>query len=324
MAIRRDGPPDRERPTLPELLAATAEVPPAQAAKIIARARPAPLAPPARPSSPPPPVVYGSWSDFLAKTTRAARRTWCAAKAKKANAPRLMKGRPANRITPDDAMAILEAARGRCSHCGSLAVEKRPPTPTGPRLHGSRWAPDRLVRPCRQPFPRRPEYPREPRLVLSVVQHLARRRGSRSPRPRWPLPGRGITRSTTLAARRPLQEHDCPPEVVDCSVTRIPGAGDASRLAAGQPDRLVRRRAVGAAPASGAVSAARIKIWVELVRRRSAGTRPDGGAGRDRAARPAPRRPPDAAEVAYYRRLPGSRWQPTRQPSRRSGRCSTG
>jgi hypothetical protein len=130
MAISRDGPPDRERPTLPELLAATAEVPPAQAAKIIARARPAPLAPPARPSSSPPPVVY-SWSDFLAKTTRAARRAWCAAKAKKANAPRLMSGRPANRITPDDVLAILEAARGRCSHCGSLAVEKRPSNPDG-------------------------------------------------------------------------------------------------------------------------------------------------------------------------------------------------
>lgn len=131
VAIKRDGPPDRERPTLPELLAAAAELPPAQAARVLARARPAPSAPPASPSSPAPPVVYDSWDDFLTKTTRAGRRAWCAAKAKKANAPRLMSGRPTSRITPDEVLKVLEDARGRCSHCGSLAVEKRPSNPDG-------------------------------------------------------------------------------------------------------------------------------------------------------------------------------------------------
>lgn len=131
MAISRDGPPDRERPPLPELLAATAQLPPSQAARVLSRARPAPSAPPASPPSPRPPAIYDSWSDFLAKTTQAGRRAWCAAKAQKANAPRLMSGRPASRITPDDVLAILEGARGRCSHCGSLAAEKRPSNSDG-------------------------------------------------------------------------------------------------------------------------------------------------------------------------------------------------
>lgn len=124
-------PPERERPTFAELQSAVADLPAEQAAKILARAHPAPpVAPPERPGEPSPPL-YTSWNDYLAKTTPAMRRRWCAAKTKKANAPRLMSGSPALVITADDVWAVLEAARGRCAHCGSLAVEKRPSMPNG-------------------------------------------------------------------------------------------------------------------------------------------------------------------------------------------------
>ncbi len=119
-------PPDRERPTRAELVAAAAGLPAAKAAQILARAQPAPpKAPSGSPGTRPPPL-YASWDDYLATTTPAERRRWCAAKAKKANAPRLMSGRPAGMITADDVWTILESAQGRCAHCGSLAVEKRP------------------------------------------------------------------------------------------------------------------------------------------------------------------------------------------------------
>jgi hypothetical protein len=124
-------PPERERPTLSELLAAVAELPSSQAAQVLARARPAPSTSPPEPPGPPPPPVYLSWGDFLTRTTPVERRRWCAAKAKKANAPRLMSGRPVNTITADDVQAILEEAHGRCRHCGSLAVESRPSKPDG-------------------------------------------------------------------------------------------------------------------------------------------------------------------------------------------------
>jgi len=122
----RINPPERERPTLTELMAAVADLPAAQAAEVLARARPAPrTAPPESPGTAPPPL-YASWEDYLAATTWAERRRWCASKAKKANAPRLMSGRPVDVITVDDVWTILESARGRCAHCCSLAVEKRP------------------------------------------------------------------------------------------------------------------------------------------------------------------------------------------------------
>lgn len=126
-----DDPSERERPTLPELQAVVADLPAAQAARVLARARPAPLAPPPEPPEPPPPPRYASWGEYLTTTTRAERRRWCANKAKKANAPRLMSGRPVDTIAADDVWAILEGALGRCAHCGSLAVEKRPSETSG-------------------------------------------------------------------------------------------------------------------------------------------------------------------------------------------------
>jgi hypothetical protein len=49
----------------------------------------------------------------------------------KANGPRLMSGSPSEKVSADDVWQVLAAARGRCAHCGSLAVENRPSRPDG-------------------------------------------------------------------------------------------------------------------------------------------------------------------------------------------------
>lgn len=83
---------------------------------------------------------YRDWEDFLARTTLAGRRAWCAKKRKVANRWRLMSGAPESLITGAQVLAILERAEGRCHHCGSLAVKRRPSDPiTGaPRRWGHR------------------------------------------------------------------------------------------------------------------------------------------------------------------------------------------
>lgn len=78
--------------------------------------------------------AYASWTDFLERTTPTVRMAWCRAKAEKANLPRLMSGVPEAMITAQDVWRVLEAAQGRCAHCGSLAVEKRPSTVKGAPL----------------------------------------------------------------------------------------------------------------------------------------------------------------------------------------------
>ena len=126
-AVTRAG---REVPTLGELVGAASGLPPDKGRQILVRARPRPGRPPTATGVPPPPV-YASWEDFLARTTPAERRRWCTTKASKANGPRLMSGRPEAMISTEDVLAVLEQARGRCAHCGSLAVERRPPGPWG-------------------------------------------------------------------------------------------------------------------------------------------------------------------------------------------------
>lgn len=76
-----------------------------------------------------PPPLFRSWSDYLAKTSYAERMGRCHAAAKKANRKRLLSPMPTERITGADVWAIIERAGGRCIHCGSLAVEKRPSDP---------------------------------------------------------------------------------------------------------------------------------------------------------------------------------------------------
>lgn len=73
-----------------------------------------------------PPPVYTSWEDFLARTTERERLEWCRVKAKTANRERLMSGRPERSVTPQEVWQVAEDAQGRCTYCGSLALERRP------------------------------------------------------------------------------------------------------------------------------------------------------------------------------------------------------
>jgi hypothetical protein len=81
---------------------------------------------PGRETPPPPAPLYASWDDYLARTSHAERRTWCALKAKVANRTRLLSDAPKVRLTAEEVLAIMETAQGRCAHCGSLALEGRP------------------------------------------------------------------------------------------------------------------------------------------------------------------------------------------------------
>jgi hypothetical protein len=127
--------PAREAPTQDELRQFASRLPDDQARALLARARPAPRRPDAGPGCPEPiPPVYASWKQFLERTTLNERLRWCRAKASKANSARLMSGSPDITITAEDVWLVLEAARGRCAHCGSLAVEHRPSTRKGAPL----------------------------------------------------------------------------------------------------------------------------------------------------------------------------------------------
>lgn len=119
----------REAPTYAELAALASLLPPDEASDLLARARPVPE--PSRASQAPPPPQYESYEDFLARVDWDDLVTWCKSKANKANQPRLMSGRPKEAITWLEVLQVLTEARGRCAHCGSLAVEHRPSKPGG-------------------------------------------------------------------------------------------------------------------------------------------------------------------------------------------------
>lgn len=78
-----------------------------------------------------PAPLFASWTDYLQRTTQRERMARCYAAAKKANRKRLMSLVPSNRLSGTDVWNVIEQARGRCAHCGSLAVEARPSSPTG-------------------------------------------------------------------------------------------------------------------------------------------------------------------------------------------------
>lgn len=73
--------------------------------------------------------LWLTFGDFLAGAPVEEVRRWCGRKAARANRERLMSGRPTARITADDVVAVLTAACGRCSYCGSLAVQGAPVHP---------------------------------------------------------------------------------------------------------------------------------------------------------------------------------------------------
>jgi hypothetical protein len=81
---------------------------------------------PATPTPDPSPPVFSSWADYLVRTPQHERMARCYSAATKANRKRLLSDAPRVRLTAQDVWAVLEAARGRCAHCGSLAVENRP------------------------------------------------------------------------------------------------------------------------------------------------------------------------------------------------------
>ncbi|WP_405883694.1 HNH endonuclease [Streptomyces sp. NBC_01384] len=74
----------------------------------------------------PPPPLWRTFEDFLDGVPMRDIRYWCGRKAVRANRDRLMSGRPKERITTDDVVSVLTDARGRSSHCGSLAVAGAP------------------------------------------------------------------------------------------------------------------------------------------------------------------------------------------------------
>lgn len=84
---------------------------------------------PGMPVPDPPPPVFLSWADYLARTSRSQRMTRCHAAAKKANQKRLLSDATKFPLKGRDVWAVVETARGRCAHCGSLAVENRPSNP---------------------------------------------------------------------------------------------------------------------------------------------------------------------------------------------------
>ncbi|MDQ0791940.1 HNH endonuclease [Streptomyces sp. B1I3] len=76
-----------------------------------------------------PQPLWLSFEDFLVGTPMREIRLWCSRKAIRANRGRLLSGHPTGRITTDDVVAVLTAARGRCRYCGSLAVQAAPTHP---------------------------------------------------------------------------------------------------------------------------------------------------------------------------------------------------
>jgi phage FluMu protein Com len=109
--------------------------------------------------------AYDSWADYLQSTKNEQLRRRCERIAARAN--RWRSGVPVDRITASDVWTVMEGARGRCSTCGSLAVEGRLSRPDGapmswdavgrrvgrlghvvPRVRGGPNTPDNLIWQC--------------------------------------------------------------------------------------------------------------------------------------------------------------------------------
>jgi hypothetical protein len=82
----------------------------------------------------PPPPQFRTFAEYLDQVPRQRIMTVCRRRAQKANADRLMSGPPARKVTAEEVFAVMEAAQGRCCHCGSLCVESRPSKANGAPL----------------------------------------------------------------------------------------------------------------------------------------------------------------------------------------------
>jgi hypothetical protein len=79
----------------------------------------------------PPPPEFLSWADWLnAHSTKKDRLAWCAEKAKTANRNYFQQPK----ITKYDVWSVLLAAKGVCTYCKSLAVERAPVNPDTGKL----------------------------------------------------------------------------------------------------------------------------------------------------------------------------------------------
>lgn len=81
--------------------------------------------------------VYISWEDYLVRVSWSELRRRCLDIARRANRKRLMSPAPAIQLTGLQVWQVMRDARGRCIHCGSLAVEHSPSDPKRSRS----WAP---------------------------------------------------------------------------------------------------------------------------------------------------------------------------------------
>ena len=160
---------EREAPTADELLRFVATLSASERAKLLSKARPTPPTPGSGGTVPGP--LYRSWDDYLSATTEPERRAWCYLKARKANQPRLMSGKPGRKVTAADVWEVLEMAAGRCVHCGSLAVERRPADRCSwctPAMGAGR-PPHRFLGPRPRPAQWRRQRPGQPGVVVLVV-----------------------------------------------------------------------------------------------------------------------------------------------------------
>jgi hypothetical protein len=128
----------REGPTFEELVQFASQLPADQARALLSRTTPMPFAPEPDTQVSRPAPIYTSWQDYLRDTEPSQRLQWCRAKARTANRKRLMSGLPDRKITADEVWAVIDDAKGRCEHCGSLALEGRP---SGADGRPNPWAP---------------------------------------------------------------------------------------------------------------------------------------------------------------------------------------
>jgi hypothetical protein len=69
---------------------------------------------------------FNTWNEFIRHTTEKERLLWCKSKASISNRKRLLAGTPAQKIKASDVWKVLEASKGKCFYCGSLALEHLP------------------------------------------------------------------------------------------------------------------------------------------------------------------------------------------------------
>lgn len=102
-----------------------------QASQTFGRNSPPKIQWPSVETGPAPEPTYLSFADYLHRTTYKQQMARCHRAAANANRKRLLSPRPKHALTGADIWNLIETALGRCSYCGSLAIESRPSKPNG-------------------------------------------------------------------------------------------------------------------------------------------------------------------------------------------------